>query len=133
VPPCTCEPGGGGRGERKGCLHQAWHSPPPSQSAEACNHSLHRNKLNEPRLKHRKSAKGKLGNVAVLAVVRLKAQGLPWTELMDAAMVAVHSQQGSTAADIKAACVRVPMHHSMHEVCPVVLVHSLSRSASWAA
>ncbi|DBA97088.1 TPA: putative phosphatase phospho1 [Trebouxia sp. C0004] len=47
---------------------------------------------------------------------RLQAQGLPWTELMDAAMVAVHSQQSRTAADIKAACVRVPMHHKMHEV-----------------
>ncbi|DBA70351.1 TPA: hypothetical protein ACH3X2_011772 [Trebouxia sp. C0005] len=47
---------------------------------------------------------------------RLKAQGLPWTELMDAAMVAVHSQQGRRAADIKAACVRVPMHPRMHEV-----------------
>jgi hypothetical protein len=79
------------------------------------------------------SAKGKLGNMAVLAVIRLKAQGLPWTELMDAAMVALHSQQGSTAADIKAVCVRAPMHHRMHEVCPVMDIHSVFCSASWAA
>ncbi len=71
--------------------------------------------------------------MAVLAVFRLKAQGLPWTEVMDAAMVAVHSQQGRTAADIKAACVRVPMHHRMHEVCPTVHVHSVPCLASWAA
>lgn len=60
--------------------------------------------------------------MTVLAVFRLKAQGLPWTELMDAAMVAVHSQQGRRAADIKAACVRVPMHPRMHEVRPVAHV-----------
>ena len=71
--------------------------------------------------------------MAVLAVIRLKAQGLPWTELMDAAMVAVHSQQGRTGADIKAACGRVPMHHRMHEVCPVTHIRSVTFSASWAA
>ena len=58
----------------------------------------------------------------VLAVIRLKAQGLPWTELMDAAMVAVHSQQGRADVDIRAACVRAPMHHRMHEVHPEALV-----------
>ena len=72
-------------------------------------------------------------NMAVLAVIRLKAQGLPWTELMDAAMVAVHSQQDRTAADIRAACVRVPMQHRMHEVCPVMPIHLMPCAVSWAA
>ena len=71
--------------------------------------------------------------MAVLAVIRLKAQVLPWTELMDAAMVAVHSQQGRTAADIKAACVRAPMDHRMHEVCPVMHIHTVFCAASSAA
>lgn len=51
------------------------------------------------------------------AVFRLKAQGLPWTDLMDASMVALHEEQGCTAKDIKAACARVPMHPRMKQVC----------------
>ena len=52
-----------------------------------------------------------------VSAFRLKAQGLPWTDLMDASMVALHEEHGCTAQDIKAACARVPMHPRMKQVC----------------
>ncbi len=52
APPALCEPGGSGACEPQACLYQASNSPPSSQTAEACDHALRRNKLNDPRLKH---------------------------------------------------------------------------------
>lgn len=46
---------------------------------------------------------------------RLRAEKLPWTELMDRAMTAAHEEQGATAADVQAACAKVPMHPRMQE------------------
>ena len=34
---------------------------------------------------------------------------------MDKAMVAAHEEQGATAADVQAACAKVPMHPHMQE------------------
>ena len=56
---------------------------------------------------------------------RLRAEKLPWTELMDKAMLAAHDEQGATAADVQAACAKVPMHPHMQEaskcLVPIVL------------
>lgn len=46
---------------------------------------------------------------------RLRAEQLPWTEVMDKTMVAAHDEQGATAADVQAACAKVPMHPHMQE------------------
>ena len=47
---------------------------------------------------------------------RLRAEKLPWTELMDRAMVAAHAEQGATQAEVQAACAKTPMHPRMKEV-----------------
>ena len=46
---------------------------------------------------------------------RLKKQSLPWTELMDKALLAAHKERSATSADVKAACAKVPMHPQMKE------------------
>ena len=50
---------------------------------------------------------------------RLQSEGLPWTELMDASLLAACSEHGATAADIIAACQRVPMDGALQEVSPL--------------
>ncbi|KAK9814809.1 hypothetical protein WJX72_011889 [[Myrmecia] bisecta] len=50
------------------------------------------------------------------AFCRLKATQLPWTQLMDAALGAAHAEHHATAASIRAACARTPLHQAMHEV-----------------
>ena len=55
---------------------------------------------------------------------RLRAEKLPWTELMDRAMLAAHEEYGATAADVQAACAKVPMHPHMQEA-SVCLVNSV--------
>ena len=46
---------------------------------------------------------------------RLRAEKLPWTELMHRAMAAAHEEHGASAADVQAACAKVPMHPHMQE------------------
>ena len=58
---------------------------------------------------------------------RLRAKQLPWTELMDKAMVAAHDEQGATAADVQAACAKVPMHPHMQEASKCVENSALFR------
>jgi hypothetical protein len=41
---------------------------------------------------------------------------MPWTQLMDACLVAAASEKGATAAEIAAACAKIPFHASMLEV-----------------
>eukprot|EP00891_Asterochloris_glomerata_P002074 jgi/Astpho2/2074/Aster-x1034 len=48
--------------------------------------------------------------------LRLQTEGLPWTQLMDASLLAANSEHGATAADIIAACQRVPMDGALQEV-----------------
>ena len=50
---------------------------------------------------------------------RLQTEGLPWTELMDASLLAACSEHGVTATDIIAACQRVPMDGALQEVSPL--------------
>lgn len=46
---------------------------------------------------------------------RLRAENLPWTELMDKALLAAHKEHGATSAGVKAACAKVPMHPQIKE------------------
>ena len=50
---------------------------------------------------------------------RLQIEGLPWTQLMDASLMAAYSEHGATAADIIAACKKVPMDGALQEVSPL--------------
>ena len=50
---------------------------------------------------------------------RLQTEGLPWTQLMDASLLAAHSKHEATAADIIAACQKIPMDGALQEVSPL--------------
>lgn len=45
-----------------------------------------------------------LGTMRTELLDRLRAENLPWTDLMDRAMAAAHEEQGASAADVQAAC-----------------------------
>lgn len=63
----------------------------------------------------------------VCLVCRLKKQKLPWTQLMDAALVAAHTQCGATPADVVAACHTVPLHPDMLQVHGMACLFHLAR------
>lgn len=52
---------------------------------------------------------------------RLRAEQLPWTELMDKAMLAAHEEGRATPADVQAACDKISMHAHMKEARTVCL------------
>ena len=47
----------------------------------------------------------------------MRAQGLPWTALMDAALAAARQELGATEADVRAACRTVPFDPGLIQVC----------------
>ena len=47
---------------------------------------------------------------------RLRAQGLPWTALMDATLQAAHRELGVQEGDVLAALARTPLHPAVAEV-----------------
>lgn len=47
---------------------------------------------------------------------RLKAEGLPWTQLMDESLLAAHADLGASAQDISQACAKAPLHPAMYQV-----------------
>lgn len=61
---------------------------------------------------------------------RLRAEKLPWTDLMDRAMAAAHEARGATAADVQAACAKVPMHPRMQEASESFVTSVLSPPAA---
>lgn len=60
---------------------------------------------------------------------RLREDKLPWTELMDKAMLAAYQDKGAAPEDVRAACDKIPMHAHMKQARLCLLMNTGLRSA----